>query len=40
MSESEKILKAIATLEARRSVPGAEVIEVALAPLREKLASL
>ncbi|NCF69574.1 MAG: hypothetical protein GWP61_26795, partial [Chloroflexi bacterium] len=40
MSEREKIEQAIAALEAQRDSLGDEVIDVALAPLREKLATL
>ncbi|RPI33080.1 MAG: hypothetical protein EHM70_07120 [Chloroflexota bacterium] len=40
MEEIEKLEKAIAALEAQRSIIGEESAEMALAPLREKLAAL
>ncbi len=40
MSESEKLEQAIAALEAQRAILGNAVVDTALIPLREKLASL
>ncbi len=40
MTESEKIEQAIAALEAQRGILGDEVVNMVLAPLRQKLAEL
>jgi len=40
MNEREKILQAVAALDAQRKILGDAVVETALAPQKEKLATL
>jgi len=40
MNDAEKLKQAISALEAQRTILGDEIVEVAIAPLREKLISL